>query len=209
MLLSATALSLVLALGCLGIGDKDVEGDEAGECSDGADNDQNGLFDCDDEGCAGSPDCEEEIDDTGVEGDTDTDADADSDTDADADSDTDADVDDPAGLYLGEVSLLLLNSGDDGKCTGEFELEILPSGQAEGFGPCTDGALSAGAHVFGEIRGEDFIGEAMFEGQHPFEGLEVELQGVVADGRAELQFEEEVTADDWLVIGLFMADRED
>ncbi len=33
------------------------EGDEAGECSDGADNDQDGLFDCEDEGCVGSPDC--------------------------------------------------------------------------------------------------------------------------------------------------------
>ena len=34
------------------------EGDEAGECTDGADNDLDGLFDCNDEGCAGSPDCE-------------------------------------------------------------------------------------------------------------------------------------------------------
>ena len=33
------------------------EGDEAGECSDGADNDLDGVFDCNDEGCVGSPDC--------------------------------------------------------------------------------------------------------------------------------------------------------
>ena len=33
------------------------EGD-GGECTDGADNDLDGLFDCNDEGCAGSPDCE-------------------------------------------------------------------------------------------------------------------------------------------------------
>jgi hypothetical protein len=33
------------------------EGDDAGECSDEADNDRNGLFDCDDEGCSGSPAC--------------------------------------------------------------------------------------------------------------------------------------------------------
>ena len=33
------------------------EGDEPGECSDGADNDQDGLFDCDDPDCFGSPDC--------------------------------------------------------------------------------------------------------------------------------------------------------
>ena len=34
------------------------EGDEPGECADGADNDQDGLFDCADPGCVGSPDCE-------------------------------------------------------------------------------------------------------------------------------------------------------
>ena len=33
------------------------EGDQAGECSDGADNDRDGLFDCDDPDCAGSPTC--------------------------------------------------------------------------------------------------------------------------------------------------------
>ena len=33
------------------------EGDDAGECSDEADNDRDGLFDCDDEGCLGSPAC--------------------------------------------------------------------------------------------------------------------------------------------------------
>ena len=31
------------------------EGDDAGECNDGADNDRDGLFDCDDPDCAGSP----------------------------------------------------------------------------------------------------------------------------------------------------------
>jgi MYXO-CTERM domain-containing protein len=33
------------------------EGDEVGECTDGADNDMDGLFDCNDPGCAGSPSC--------------------------------------------------------------------------------------------------------------------------------------------------------
>ena len=33
------------------------EGDDPGECEDGADNDLDGLFDCDDESCAGSPLC--------------------------------------------------------------------------------------------------------------------------------------------------------
>ena len=43
------------------------EGDDAGECLDGADNDQDGYFDCDDAGCWGSPDC---VEDTGSPTDT-------------------------------------------------------------------------------------------------------------------------------------------
>ena len=56
------ALVLASVLGCGLAGGKDVEGDEAGECRDGADNDQDGDFDCDDEDCVGSPDCEEVTD---------------------------------------------------------------------------------------------------------------------------------------------------
>lgn len=33
------------------------EGESAGDCTDGADNDVDGAFDCDDDGCAGAPDC--------------------------------------------------------------------------------------------------------------------------------------------------------
>jgi hypothetical protein len=36
-----------------------IEGDEPGECSDGADNDGDGYFDCDDNECWNSPDCDE------------------------------------------------------------------------------------------------------------------------------------------------------
>lgn len=35
-----------------------IEGDDPGECSDGADNDADGYFDCQDNGCWGSPDCD-------------------------------------------------------------------------------------------------------------------------------------------------------
>ena len=51
----------ILLVGCPGGDDMtptEIEGDEAGECSDGADNDQDDAFDCDDSGCNGSPDCE-------------------------------------------------------------------------------------------------------------------------------------------------------
>ena len=47
----AAALLLLFA-GCL-----DIEGDGVGECTDEADNDADGWFDCDDPDCFGSPDC--------------------------------------------------------------------------------------------------------------------------------------------------------
>ena len=58
------------------------EGDEPGECTDGADNDQDGLFDCNDPGCEGSPDCagDDDDDDTTAPDDDDTTAPDDDDT---------------------------------------------------------------------------------------------------------------------------------
>ena len=67
------------------------EGTQAGDCTDGADNDGDGFFDCDDSGCAGSPVCRDADADADADSDADADADADSDADADADSDADAD----------------------------------------------------------------------------------------------------------------------
>ena len=46
---------------CSGVEDQPIlriEGAEGGDCSDEADNDQDGLFDCDDEGCTDSPACD-------------------------------------------------------------------------------------------------------------------------------------------------------
>ena len=37
-----------------------IEGVEPGDCEDGADNDGDGLFDCADDSCAGSPICEDQ-----------------------------------------------------------------------------------------------------------------------------------------------------
>ncbi|MBK9366741.1 MAG: hypothetical protein IPN01_10520 [Deltaproteobacteria bacterium] len=71
--LTLIPLSLTLAFGLACFGGKDFEGDEAGECNDGVDNDQNGLFDCDEDACVGSPLCEEiPTDDTGGGGGDDT-----------------------------------------------------------------------------------------------------------------------------------------
>lgn len=50
-------LMVMLVVGCDGESPRDAEGDDPGECSDGADNDRNGRFDCDDDGCRGAPDC--------------------------------------------------------------------------------------------------------------------------------------------------------
>ncbi|MFT5679711.1 MAG: hypothetical protein ACI8RZ_000616 [Myxococcota bacterium] len=80
-------MRMLISLLLIGCGSQ--EGTEAGDCSDGADNDGDALFDCADDGCTGSPDC----DDGGEEADADTDADSDADTDADSDTDTDADAD--------------------------------------------------------------------------------------------------------------------
>ncbi|MEC9390210.1 MAG: hypothetical protein VX944_09060, partial [Myxococcota bacterium] len=57
-------LMVPLASGCGTNDEKRIEGTEAGDCSDGADNDGDGAFDCDDDGCEGSPDCEQEATDT-------------------------------------------------------------------------------------------------------------------------------------------------
>ena len=57
-------LVLALLLGCPADDDDDApgEGRNAGECSDGADNDGDGLFDCDDPDCAGAPSCADDDD---------------------------------------------------------------------------------------------------------------------------------------------------
>ena len=63
-------LSLSLALCSCSSDVEEFEGDEAGECEDRADNDRDGQFDCDDDGCSWSPSC------SGADGDADADADA-------------------------------------------------------------------------------------------------------------------------------------
>ena len=51
----------VLLIACSG--DKvQTEGMNPGECSDGADNDGDGDYDCNDEDCSGAPDCEDDED---------------------------------------------------------------------------------------------------------------------------------------------------
>lgn len=54
----STCLLALVTLGCAGL--LQAEGDQAGECDNDADEDQDGLFDCDDEGCANSDTCKAE-----------------------------------------------------------------------------------------------------------------------------------------------------
>jgi len=76
---------------------QDTEGDEAGECSDGVDNDQDGTTDCDDEGCATATDCAgDDDDDAGDEDDAGDDDTGDDDT-GDDDAGDDDTGDDDAG----------------------------------------------------------------------------------------------------------------
>jgi hypothetical protein len=89
----------------------DVEGDAALECRDGADNDGDSYFDCDDHDCDGSPDCStSDGTDTGNggtnhEGDdsaADTGADSGNDTDTDTAADTDSGADGETGVDTGD-----------------------------------------------------------------------------------------------------------
>jgi hypothetical protein len=59
LLVLVVCLASSLSLFACGGGDnpEEYEGDEPGECSDEADNDRDGQFDCDDSGCANSPAC--------------------------------------------------------------------------------------------------------------------------------------------------------
>ena len=103
-------LMLLLGLGCnRGEGEAEVEGDEAGECDDGADNDQDGLFDCEDQGCFGSPACGE-VEDTGEEDPTD-----DKDEDGFTIEDGDCDDNDPL-VNPGAVEVC---NGRDDDCNGD------------------------------------------------------------------------------------------
>jgi len=89
--LLAALLAIALAPRCT----EDIEGNEPNECSDGADNDSDGYFDCEDRDCWGAPACDENGDDDDNSDDDDAADDDDaSDDDDSADDDDDASDDD-------------------------------------------------------------------------------------------------------------------
>ena len=125
------------------------EGDDVGECTDRADNDRDGLFDCDDPDCFGSPDCvddDDADDDTGSDGDDDTgDDDTGSDGDDTADDDTGSGGDDDVTTapvdYAGNVAIAgeEHNYGLTIFCVGQATALVdFSSGAVVGEGVCHD-----------------------------------------------------------------------
>jgi len=101
------------------------EGDDPGECTDGADNDFDGDFDCDDSDCANSNDCSDGDDDTtgddddSATGDDDDTAGDDDDSATGDDDDTAGDDDDTAGDD--DDSTPPPSSCPDGNCALRFD----------------------------------------------------------------------------------------
>ncbi len=111
-----TQLFLAAALLLSGCGDKDdtgtvgYEGDAAGECSDGEDNDGDGAYDCDDPDCAATAECEPEE----VEGDEDGECSDDVDNDGDGATDCD---DDGCADSADCAEVEELEGDEDGECS--------------------------------------------------------------------------------------------
>ena len=104
-------LPFLLTLACMPERES-IEGDAAGECDDGVDNDQDGLADCEDDGCAAAAACTGSLADSGFI-DQDADADGDGFTPADGDcDDDDADVNPDAQETCNDV---------DDDCNGQVD----------------------------------------------------------------------------------------
>ena len=110
--MSRNALSLslcgLLALGLTGC-NEDIEGNEPGECSDGADNDSDSYFDCNDSDCYGAPDCLNGGDDDDAADDDDATDDDDAADDDDA-TDDDDDTTDGFTPYISDITYEYVSS---------------------------------------------------------------------------------------------------
>ena len=165
----AAHIMLLCAVAC-----SENEGMNPGECTDGADNDSDGLFDCGDPDCMMSPDCDEDPGvDTGPGGETDTTQDADDDgdgltnaveatlgTDPDnADSDGDG-YDDGAEVQDGTNPLYEYSHS----YTGGYNVGYCEDGVAAATGPTGTGAY--GAHTWTTYRPGDVVRNFTMIDQH-------------------------------------------
>ncbi len=186
------------------------EGAFKGECSDGKDNDNDGLVDCDDSGCHGlegctSPEGDADSDsdmdtdtdtdsDTGGEGDVDTDADSDSDADADTDADTDVSS---KSRFEGEVWAVVENDWWPIEGAGLFELTILEQGESSGWGYADlSGHMAIEGEIEGQVEVDQFLGVwTVNTGAN--DELTLDLTGSVDSGTINLAFEEST---DWMCL---------
>ena len=152
-----------LGLGVLLCGCMNVEGDLAGECTDAADNDRDGVFDCDDPDCFGSPDCDEPGDDAAGDdddlGDDDTGDDdtGDDDTGVEDDDTGDDDTSMPVS-YAGVVYI----EGD----SGDWGMQFVCEGEASASMDWSDGFLEGTGMCSGEVEWWDEItADLLFECQ--------------------------------------------
>ena len=178
---------LLFSPGCLPV-DEEIEGDEAGECSDGVDNDQDGVLDCDDEGCAIATACAGDDDD-------DDSADDDSGDDDDSTGETylvtasstgGGEISPEGGTAVGSgESLSLILTPDPGMEPGDVEGTC--GGTLDGLSFTTDPVV-ADCTVTASFQGED-VGPAPYCSDIP-----PEVQNLVT-------CDPEANLDDWSVGG--------
>jgi len=128
VLLSAFVALIAVQLSCSTVA---IEGQNVGECTDGADNDEDGLFDCVDPDCIPAPACAGDDDDD----DDDTIAPGDDDTNPPGDDDTDHGDDDSAGPGDDDSA----GPGDDDSAGSGDDDDTANPGEYQNPGDCSDG----------------------------------------------------------------------
>ncbi len=120
----------------------EYEGDDPGECSDGADNDRDGYFDCDDQDCDASPDC--------GGGDDDDATDADDATDDDDITDDDDTVEPPGAFIYAHTDASLYEIDPD-----TYAPTLL--GNFSGNNTFSQGVTDIGVDLFGDMWAVGFF----------------------------------------------------
>ena len=138
-----SVLTLALLVGCgsqIELRTIQAEGDDPGECSDGADNDGDGAFDCQDEDCLGSAECCDDPDGDGICAEDDLCPAGDDTQDADGDGTPNACDPCPADVADDSDNDGVCDSQD--RCAGHSDYVDRDGDQVpDGCDPCPDDAL--------------------------------------------------------------------